>query len=476
MRKIKVGILTFSDGRDYIHKNLEALNRRYQEGLAAALTKAGVEVVPGREIIWNQKVAQAEGRRLTEAGCDLTICNYAIWCYPHLTAVATAFAPGPFLLFCNVHPSEPGMVGMLAAAGTLAQVGRPHARVWGRIGEQAVLAKVMAFIRAAGALSLLKGQTYGLFGGRPLGMYTAVSNLDQWQKMFGLDVEHIEQEDVVRYAKKADAKRVERALGWLEKRVGHIAYDGKGLTPEKLKLQIRAYYAYRRIIAERGLDFVGTKAHGDLTDTFVTVDIAEAFLNDPYDWDGPHEPIVAATEADMDGALTMQIFKLITGEPALFSDVRHYDAEDDVWYFSNSGTHATYFAGRSTDPAKNLRHVSFFPEASYYPAGGASVHHFAAPGRVTLARLARRDGRYWLAIVPGEIVRFPRKVMLAKGKTVTPEWPIAFTRLECAADRFLSRFPCNHIHGGYGDWTAELRHIGDLLGIETVVFDGQKPL
>jgi len=66
--------------------------------------------------------------------------------------------------------------------------------------------------------------------------------------------------------------------------------------------------------------------------------------------------------------------------------------------------------------------------------------------------------------------------MLAKGKTVTPEWPIAFTRLECAADRFLSRFPCNHIHGGYGDWTAELRHIGDLLGIETVVFDGQKPL
>ncbi|MEI6166598.1 MAG: hypothetical protein WCS52_05335 [bacterium] len=325
MRKIKVGILTFSDGRDYIHKSLEPLNRRYQQGLAAALEKAGVEVVQGEEIIWNQQVAQAEGRRLTQAGCDLTICNYAIWCYPHLTAVATAFAPGPYLLFCNVHPSEPGMVGMLAAAGTLAQVGRPHTRVWGRIEEKAVLAKVMSFIRAAGALSLLKGQTYGLFGGRPLGMYTAVSNLDQWQKMFGLDVEHIEQEDIVRYAKKADSKKVDRALAWLEKHVGHIAYDGKGLTPEKLKLQIRSYYAYRQIIAERRLDFIGTKAHGDLTETFVTVDVAEAFLNDPYDWDGPHEPIVAATEADMDAALTMQLFKLISGEPVLFSDVRHYD-------------------------------------------------------------------------------------------------------------------------------------------------------
>ncbi|MEI8352444.1 MAG: L-fucose/L-arabinose isomerase family protein [bacterium] len=471
MRKIKVGILTFSDGRKHIHESLLSLNRRYQDGLACALEAGGaVEVVAGQEIIGDHKTAQREGRRLTEKGCDLTICNYSIWCYPHLTAVATAFAPGPFLLFCNVHPSEPGMVGMLAAAGTLAQLDRPHTRVWGRIEDQAVLAKVMAFIRAAGALALLKGQTYGLFGGRPLGMYTAVSNLDQWQKMFGLDVEHVEQEDIVRYARKADVKQVDRALGWLEKHVGHIAYDGKGLTPEKLKLQIRSYYAFRQIIAERGLDFVGTKAHGDLTDTFVTMDIAEAFLNDPYDWDGPHEPIVAATEADMDGALTMQIFKLISGEPVLFSDVRHYDADDKVWYFSNSGTHATYFAGRSKDPAKNLKHVSFFPEASYYPAGGASVHHFAAPGHVTLARLARKDGRYWMAIVPGEVVQFPRKVMVAKGKTVTPEWPIAFTRLECPADDFLANFPCNHIHGCYGDWTAELLHVAELLGIEARVF------
>ena len=172
----------------------------------------------------------------------------------------------------------------------------------------------------------------------------------------------------------------------------------------------------------------------------------------------------------MDGALTMQIFKHITNEPVLFSDVRHYDAEDNVWYFSNSGTHATYFAGRSKDPAVNLKGVSFFPEASYYPAGGASVHHFAAPGNVTLARLARKSGRYWMAIVPAEIVRFPEAVMKQKGSTVTPEWPIAFTRLSCPADFFLSHFPCNHIHGCYGDWERELLHVAEILGIEAKVF------
>jgi len=471
MRKPKVAVLTFSDGRKYIHESLLPLNRRYQDGLVQALEATGqVEVVAGQEIIWNSRLACREGQRLAAAGCDLTICNYAIWCYPHLTAMATGFAPGPYLMFCNLHPSEPGMVGMLAASGALEQLGRRHHRVWGKIQDAAVLGQVLSYIKAAAAVKQLKGQTYGLFGGRPLGMYTAVSNLDQWQKMFGLDVEHVEQEDVVRYSRQADAAKVNRALIWLEKYVGEIKYDGKALTPEKLKLQIRSYYAYRTIIDERGLDFVGTKAHGDLTDTFVTLDVAEAFLNDPYDWDGPHEPIVAATEADMDGALTMQLFKHLTGLPVLFADVRHYDRGDNVWYFSNSGTHATYFAGKSMDPAENLKHVTFYPEVSYYPAGGASVHHFAAPGEVTLARLARKDGQYHLAIVPAEFVAFPREVALAKGAATTPQWPIAFTRLRVPPETFLESFPCNHIHGVYGTCLDELMHIARILGIPFKVY------
>jgi L-fucose isomerase len=328
----------------------------------------------------------------------------------------------------------------------------------------------MSFVRSAGALAKLRGQTFGLFGGRPLGMLSAVANQDEWMKIFGVDVEHIEQEDVVRAARQIDPARIEHGFRWLTEHVGEIRYDGKALTPEKLKLQIASYHAYREIAAARHLDFLGTKAHGDLTDTFVTLDVAEAFLNDPYDWEGGHEPIVASTEADMDGALTMQIFKHLTGEPVLFADVRHYDEKDDVWYLSNSGTHATYFAGRSLDPKVNLKNVTFYPECSYYPAGGASVHHFAAPGKVTLARLARRDGRYWLAVVPAEIVEFPRDIALQKGSTVTPEWPIAFTRLKVAPEEFLSSFPCNHIHGCYGDWTKELQTVGELLGIEVRLY------
>lgn len=172
----------------------------------------------------------------------------------------------------------------------------------------------------------------------------------------------------------------------------------------------------------------------------------------------------------MDGALTMQIFKLLTGFPVLFADVRHYDKENNVWFFSNSGTHATYFAGGSLDPEENLKHVTFYPETHYYPAGGASVHHFAKGGQVTLARLARKDGKYRMTIVPAEFVDFPREKALALGATTTPAWPCAFARLEVSADEFLSRFPCNHIHGVYGDCVEELKTVARLLDMDVDVF------
>lgn len=471
MPKAKVGVLTFSDGRKYIHQDLLETNWAYQNRLVQALEATGeVEVVAGNEIIWSTKVAQREAQRLAAAGVDLTILNYAIWAFPHLSGIATRFAPAPFLLFCNLHPSEPGMVAMLAAAGMMDQLGSTYQRLWGNIEDPAVLRKALAFIRASSAVARLRGQTYGLFGGRPLGMLTAVANQDEWLRSFGIDVEHIEQWDIVRYAEQIEPAKVERALRWLETHVATIAYDGTVLTPAKLELQIRSYYALRSIIAERELDFIGIKAHGDLTDHFVTMDLAEAFLNDPYDWDGAHEPIVAATEADMDGALTMQILKHLSGEPVLFADVRHYDATDNVWYFANSGTHATYFAGRSHDPAVNLARVRLLPEVSYYPAGGASVQHFAAPGEMTLARLARKGGTYWLAIVPAEFVEYTESEARAKAATTTPEWPHAFARLRVTPEAFLSDYPCNHIHGICGDWVDELRNVARVLGIEAKVY------
>jgi len=471
MQKKRIGILTFSDGRKSVHKEVLRINQEFQEKLAKALENTGeIDVVRGNEIVWTPEIAKREGERLAREGVEMTILNFAVWAFPHLAVIATEFAPGPFLLFSNINPKYPGMVGMLATAGSLDQIGEFHSRAWGRIEDKKVLERVVAFIRAAAAVKRLKGESFGLFGGRPMGMYTAVSNLDQWRKDFGIDVEHIDQMEIVRRSPLISPKKVDSAFEWLEKHVAKIHYDGKQLTPEKLKTQIKSYYVIREVIKEKNLDFVGIKAQPELTDNFATMDVTEAFLNDPYDWDGSHDPIVAATEADMDGALTMEIMKHLSGDPVLFADVRHYDEEDNFFDLCNSGSHPTYYAGKSKEPEENLENVHFYPQGFYFPAGGASVQHIAQPGKVTIARLARRKGKYWMAIIPAEFLQFPPQKSQKKAAATTLEWPHAFARLEVSPDEFLSEYDSNHCHAVYGNYVNELTWVARILGIEYRIF------
>ncbi|MFX0577558.1 hypothetical protein [Nocardia nepalensis] len=195
------------------------------------------------------------------------------------------------------------------------------------------------------------------------------------------------------------------------------------------------------------------------------MDITEAFLNDPYDWNGPKQPHVCATEADMDGALTMQLLKQIAHTPVLFADVRHYHADRDIWDLCNSGQHATWFAARSQDPNENLAKVHLYPEVFFFPAGGASVHHLAAPGRMTLARLTRKDGDYRMQLMLGDFETYDQATNDALMKQSTWEWPHAFARLDARAGDFLSRFGANHIHAVPGDHRAPVRAACDLLDI-----------
>ncbi|HEY1479529.1 MAG TPA: hypothetical protein VGF46_05840, partial [Gaiellales bacterium] len=302
-----VGLITVSDGRPAVHAGIAGFASGVEDTLARALGAAGHDVTRARETVWTNELAVHEARRLADTRPALTIVSIPVWAFPHFSALIASETPGPILLFSTVDPRYPGMVGMLAAGGTLDQIGRVHGRAWGDIGEADVAARVDSIVRAADAVQSLRGSTFGRIGGRPMGMYTAVANPDQWMRQFGVDVEEIDQLELVRRAEAADPARARAARAWLERHAAGVHYDGALLTPELLERQIRSYLAMQELIEEWNLDFCGIKAQPELTNNFATMDITEAFLNDPYDWEGPKEPVVCSTEADMDGALTMQI-------------------------------------------------------------------------------------------------------------------------------------------------------------------------
>jgi L-fucose isomerase len=462
----RVALLTMSDGRDFVARDLVAFCREAEDAVVGMLQAAGHEVVRGGEPVSGNELASDLARRAAASHPDLTIFHYPVWAFPHFSMLAAAETAGPLLLLGNIDPAYPGMVGMLAAGGALDQIGRTHVRAWGAVTDRGVRDRVLGYVAAGQAVSRLRGSTFGRIGGRPMGMYTAVADPDQWIKTFGIDVEEIDQWELVRRSELVSAKRAAAAVDWLERTSAGVHYDGKALTRELLERQVRSYYAMRELIEEWHLDFSGIKGQPELATHFCTPDVTEAFLNDPYDWDGPKDTHVCATEADMDGALTMQILKLLSGgTPVLFADVRHYHADRDVWDLCNSGQHATWYAARSDDPAENLARVHFYPEVFYFPAGGASVHHLAAPGEATFARLTRHDYRYRMQVVRGAFVTYEDRENEALMRQSTFEWPHAFARLAVDSGEFLSRFGANHIHAIPGDVVAELRAVCTFLGI-----------
>ena len=458
-----------SDGREGVHRDIEKFARRVEAEISASLEESGHEVVRAREVVWTNRLAVSEAKRIADERPDLTIFNIPVWAFPHFSMLAARETSGPLLLFSNINPEQPGMVGMLAAAGGLDQIGRTYGRAYGDVSEPAVVTRLEAHVRAGAAVRALQGSTFGRIGGRPMGMYTAVSNADQWMEQFGVDVEEIDQWELVRRSGGVDGRRVRAAREWLEGHAGGVHYDGERLTLELLERQIRTYYVMRELIEEWNLDFSGIKAQPELTNNFCTMDITEAFLNDPYDWDGPKEPHVCSTEADMDAALTMQLLKKISATPVLFADLRHYHADRGIWDLCNSGQHATWFAARSDDPAQNMRRVHLYPEVFFFPAGGASVHHLAAEGDFTFARLTRLDGHYRMQVMRGAFERYDEETNEDLMNQSTYEWPHAFARMEAEAGEILDRYGSNHIHAIPGDHVETLKIVCKHLDID---YDG----
>ncbi|MEM3486334.1 MAG: hypothetical protein QXI12_12015, partial [Candidatus Methanomethyliaceae archaeon] len=154
MSKIKVGILTFSDGREGVHAQVHSVCQRFQNLLEQKLRDTGeVEPIVAPEIVGSSESALAQSKLLTLRGCEVTIFNFAVWSFPHFAILAAQFAPRPILLFSNINPEYPGMVGMLATAGGLDQIGIFHGRLSGDIGDSQVLRKVLAFLRAGAAVN-----------------------------------------------------------------------------------------------------------------------------------------------------------------------------------------------------------------------------------------------------------------------------------------------------------------------------------
>ncbi len=481
MRTTPIGIAMLNDERKHVYTKT---NRECMEVVEkwAEIIRKGVknidgsspDVVVGSEIITSTRIAQKVGEELARANCKQIILCYNVWNFPFLVwpFINSVGRDKPILSLSNNSGKYPGNVGLLATDGALRQAGIRTHRIMGNMDDPEIQAKVIDWVRAAQALTVMRNEVYGMYGGHSMGMETGYFHLVPILKAIGTTVRQIDQLLLVEKMKEVDEGEVEKGLKWFEELLGdRLRYDGRMLTPETLKNQIRLYLAMRMVNEEKGFDFCGLKGQRELTEYVCLGDVAEMLMNDPYDWNGPKEPTVCATEADALAAVTMQILKYISGGlPVLFMDVRLYHPDKDIWDFCNSGNHSSWYASRSMDPKENFKKITFHPALEFYfKAGGASVEFDAAPGELTFARLGLWDDKLYMVIVLGESLDLPPEERRALNEQTNPTWPHVHARLHCEFEEFLSAFPCNHILGVAGNRIRPLTYFCEMAGIEPVI-------
>ncbi len=459
--KPRVGICAFTESRsrEEVYRVRGPIARQEVQKAIVAL-EPYIEVVypEPKEIRSKEDVLQAV-KGLHAADVDCALFLVPIWVTPSHVAAAGRLLRVPPLLLGNARGDSISQTGLLAAGGALNQVGVPHKRVVGDIDDKATLDRVMRCIRSISAVSRLRGQTFGCIGGRSLGILTASADPGQWQRIFGVDIEHVDQSVLIREAEGIGRAEVDNYTDWVKSRFSTV-----DVQEEILKKQVRSYLATRKLVKELELDFIGIKCQTDLSDWYCLQCLNVSLLGDPYDIAGPKAPTVCSCEADCDGALTMQILNLLSGgKPTALMDIRSVNPDGLV--LANCGSAPTWFASRASDPMTNTKRIRLVSHI-FGKAGGASMQFVFGGGDVTLARLWRNAGTYWMAVVGGQTLEGSPQELQGAG------WPFpyAFVRSRINSSEFLETFGSNHIHVVAGNVVREIETFCDMVGIACHVY------
>ncbi len=402
----KAALVTLADHRDEFYA-LRADLALEEQGKVRRRLQGEVELLPDH-LVRGEDDARTAGLSAKQSGADLLLLHTPIWAPPNLGLVAAGLAGLPVAILANTSLATSGLPGLLSCGAALDQVGIVHRRFFGDLDDPSFRGEVLAFCRAAAARARLRGSRMGLLGGISVGLYSTGFDPAQWSRIFGVEAIHHDQSALVRRAEAQPEQAVEGLGQWLAARLGRVDYRAPGFTEDQFARQIRSYLAARDLVREGRYDFLALKCQPELSDGYVLQCLNVALLNDPYDHEGVKPSVPCACEADADGALTMRILNLLSGEPTALLDVRGFRREENLLVLANCGGMATYFAGRSADPAANLALVHLLPHV-FGRAGGGATQIIAAPGPLTLARLCRKEGRYWLAMLAGEAVAKSRE-------------------------------------------------------------------
>ena len=327
-------------------------NLRYSNG-------EPVKVIIADTTIGRVGEAAACADKFKKAGVDITLTVTPCWCYGSETM---DMDPNTIKGVWGFNGTErPGAVYLASVLASHAQKGLPAFGIYGHDVQNAdetdipddVREKLLRFGRAAVAVATMRGKSYLQIGSICMGIAGSIVNPDFFEEYLGMRVESVDEVEIIRRMEKDiyDKAEYEKALAWtkancpegfdknppeLQKTAEEKEKDWEFVV--KMMCIIKDLYnGNPNLPAGCEEEMVGHNAiaggfqgQRQWTDFYPNCDFPESMLNSTFDWNGPRETYVLATENDTLNGVSMLFGKLLTNTAQIFADVRTYWSPEAV--------------------------------------------------------------------------------------------------------------------------------------------------
>jgi len=474
-----------------------------------------VKVVYSDVLIDGEKQADIVAKQFKDEKVEILVGVPDTWSFPQLTLISFIQhfpEDTPLNLTCGNSGPKPGVVYVHACSGAVSQYGKLiHINVgnWPDTGLEPVMSdktadSLVEWCYAAVTYRALKGRRIVIFGHDSMGMETALAHIIPTRKIFGIEITRLDMKLLADMLNKKayDKQELKELRNWIEKYSGGIELRDEG-DSERFNQSLAMYLIVRDILKDLnavGGGFMSQLEWGsDLRGIPLPVaDVMESLFNSTFDHTGKKTPIPYATEADVQGLLTMLFFTYLTGgNPPLFMDFRKVWEgwevkqlaekigveinEDEIWVKkgfvdgNNSGSASFDWAGKPGEKMEEIMKKVKFPLADefYFPGLGNSVN-FISPGGIKgiAGRLAYSAINNIFSLVwdEAETVELPEKLAEEVCKTSTYTWPHTFVVPKYASMLEYKQYaPANHFHMIWNLNVARLEYWMDFTNVLSVI-------
>ena len=335
--------------------------------------------------------------------------------------------------------------GTSALRKTFKDLGYTFTYIYDIIGLPSRVSKVVDYCTAASAAAKLRSAKVGMAGYRDMQLYGTQADGPSLKRVTGVEIETFE---MLELQQRYEAVSPEEKQAVIDEEMGKWVFLKEAAQASK-ETAAGYYLAAKQIIDERGYDAISLK-DVDGMKKLCGFPPAPIFmlLSDV-------QKVSTIPENDCLGNVTQLMVKYLTGQCGAYLEFYEFFTDRVL-----AGV-PDYVPAEIIDGA-----VTVMPAAFGELNKGILNVSKVKTGQLTMCRLFMEDGKYYMHMVTGTGVT-PRKWEEAGWTQPAPQLP-GLEILLADVEAFTQNVMCQHYIISYGDNTAKIRYLCNILGITVI--------